>query len=504
MATLQLQPHNSRATKLVTYFRAVVSGRTALQNLKDGTLFIEAVCAQTDPSTTLFEIASSSAGLVSLQASLRFSQSSDFLNGPAVTLLRYLQALPLRNLCGGDLLRQTLQSIVKPPIFWEALVQMFRDGGLQEAATQAFSWLLAELLSLPNEQSSDYLELANDITAREVLLEYPHLETRIMGQKIKHILATSNLGGPIDDEPGPGGRHDNDFVDFRQISILPTPDELNSIEEPFLLTADALEDPARSTFILTAHLDNQFRLLREDMLADLREELLVIRKMKKGNHKGIAIDNLVPNGMHCGSSSRRQVWGMEFRCESGIPRLFNNKLAEGKPEKRISHLQNNRNVFRHQSLACVLIDGDVAAFPYVNRDEELLAQKPPVVVLQFTGATSTAKVLLRLKFAKRISLVQIDTAVFSYAPVLKRLQHAKELPLLQSLLSSGTPHAMPDQAARLVKIIRDIKTNPSADLKALLNMTSSVQLDASQVASLLSGLSQSISLIQGPPGKAAT
>jgi len=106
-----------------------------------------------------------------------------------------------------------------------------------------------------------------------------------------------------------------------------------------------------------------------------------------------------------------------------------------------------------------------------------------------------------VKTATRISLVQIDTAVFAFAPVLKRLQEAKELPLLDELLSSSSPTSPPQAPSQLLDVVGKIRANSLGDLKHLLKTASSIQLDTSQLASLLSGLTQSVSLIQGPPGK---
>jgi len=101
------------------------------------------------------------------------------------------------------------------------------------------------------------------------------------GQKIKHIVSTLNSAGGEESESGPGGRHDNDFVDFREVAIHPTADEIISEEQPFLRTADAVEDPTYEGKKLAVHLDNQFRLLREDMLSEMREELSIVSGKKK-------------------------------------------------------------------------------------------------------------------------------------------------------------------------------------------------------------------------------
>jgi hypothetical protein len=283
---------------------------------------------------------------------------------------------------------------------------------------------------------------------------------------------------------------------FRKISILPTADELTSAEPPFLLVAEAVEDPERRNSRLAVHLDNQFRLLREDMLGEIREEIQIVLGLRKGYHRGVVINDLTPLDVDCSVPTKRQAWGMQFLCKSDIPRLFS-----GKSKDRKAHLVANRNLLRHQSVVCLLADGVVTAFPKVNRNEDLLAQQPSITILQFGSEAGIADALLRLRSAKQITLVQINTAVFACAPVLKRLQEAKELPLLDELLSSCSTNSPLHSPPQLIDLICKIRENFLGDLKYLLDATSSVRLDASQIASLLSGLTQSVSLIQGPPGK---
>ena len=500
MSTALPPPDDRRAAKLTNFYKAVLSGKQSVQTGQNGKLFIESICAQPDPPTSIYDIMSSQHGLASLQASMRIDLSPIFFNGHATDLLRYLQAPALKGISRGDFLRQILGRIVKPPFFWDAFVDAYRDGLLREPATQSFAWLLAELLRFPAEQSIEYHALAHDLTRRNLLLSSPAFEVRKLGQMIKHLLSISDSAPPLDDDDdddggGPGGRHDNDHVDFRQISVLPTADELTSTEPPYLLTASALEDLARGRPRVAAHLEHQFRLLREDMLADLREELQIVLGFKKGRHRGLVIRNLTLLDMDCGTSAKRHPWAMVFRCKTDIP-----GFPQGSNKKRQAYLVGNRHLFKHQSVTCLIVDGTVVAFPTINRKEDLLATQPPTLVLQFVDKAATADTLLRLKMAKMISLVQIDTAIFSYAPVLKRLQDTNELPLLDDLLSWDSSSQMPSASAQPLHTIRKIEAHPGVDLKDLLGVTKSVELDPSQTASLVSGLAQEVSVIQGPPG----
>lgn len=145
------------------------------------------------------------------------------------------------------------------------------------------------------------------------------------------------------------------------------------------------------------------------------------------------------------------------------------------------------------------------AFPTINRDEDRLAADPPVVILQFEGEASTKKALLKLKSTGRpwIKLIQVDTAIFSYEPVLAALQDMRTMPLSQELLcwSATSVVQSPSVKASPTRILAALREDPRQDFSGLIQTPKSIFLDDSQASSLLSGLTQTVSLIQGPPGK---
>src|SRR6266536_2104205 len=245
--------------RLDKFFNNVLSGQQTLKSLRDGDLFIEAVCAQPDLPTCVNKLTSSPKGLQSVQACMRFNISPTYLNGPATRLLTYIQDPALKVICEGDFLRQIIIHIVEPPIFWNAFVQAFRDGTLELLAQQAFGWLLLELVSLLDKESTEHYSIAQDPAIQSQLLNSTNFEIRTLGHKVKHILSSLSSPATSNDDCSPGGRHDNDFPDFREISILPTADELTSEEPPFLRIAQAIEDPDTEATRLAIHLDNQFR-----------------------------------------------------------------------------------------------------------------------------------------------------------------------------------------------------------------------------------------------------
>ena len=75
----------------------------------------------------------------------------------------------------------------------------------------------------------------------------------------------------VTDMDPPGGRHDNDHRNYRDIRIVPTVEELTSDLKPYLPLANGennfIEDP------VAAILDRNFRLLRDDAVSSMKANL---------------------------------------------------------------------------------------------------------------------------------------------------------------------------------------------------------------------------------------
>ncbi|KAL8995168.1 MAG: hypothetical protein Q9169_005053 [Polycauliona sp. 2 TL-2023] len=483
-----------RKARLDKLFRDVNHGQRSLKTTQDANRYIEALSCQSDPPACIQAVVSAPAGLQALQMSLYLDVSDCFLNGAASDLLTYLQHPGLEGLLGGALLRQLLESITTTPIFWNALLQSYRRGSLHIPTQVGFAWLLSQLMHLPIPACAPYHQLAQDRILQDSFVKSSELKLRTIGSKIIHILAVSET--PTSDTRA-GGRHDNDFADFREVAILPTADELATKEPPFLRLAESLDDPEKADQRLAMHLDNQFRLYREDMLGELREEIQIALGQKKGHHRGIVINGLDVLSVDCGSETRRQSWGLRLQCHQDLP-----QLRGVKPKDRKKIIESSHSLLRHQSLTCLILDGEVTAFPSIHRDSELLATMPPVISIKFINAAnaSIAKTLLKLRTCRSIKLVQIDTAVFSYEPVLRSLQRMKTLPLANELLfwGPGSDIERPPKAPN--GVIEKLVQQPLDDIQDLIHSSKSVVLDRSQNESLVASLNQTVSLIQGPPG----
>lgn len=486
-----------RDARLNNFFHSVNRGERSLKTSRDGTRYVEAMCHQTDPATCIDHIVHSPAGLSALQSSIRFDISSTFLNGPASALLCYLQHPVLESVLEGALLRRVVVSIAEIRLFWNAFVQSYRQEELLLPTKTSFGWLLVQLMCLAEPQCAPYLQLAQESQIQDSFLKSSDHGLRTIGSRIKHVLSTCVSPTINDAAGGPGGRHDNDFADFRQIAILPTADELVSKEPPFLRLADALEDPDMAEHRLAMHLDNQFRLYREDMLGELREEIQIALGQKKGRHRGIVINDLVCLGIDCGTETKRQSWGLRLQCQQDLPQLRNLK-----PKDRKSAIESNHSLLRHQSLTCLILDGEITAFPLIHRDADLLASIPAVITVRFSGAASAsiAKTLLMMKTCRTIKLVQIDTAVFAYEPVLQGLQKMKTLPLVDELLFWDTDSDLIQPPNPPSRVVEKLEQCPGEDIGDVVGSSKSIVLDKSQNSSLVAALSQRVSLVQGPPG----
>ncbi|XPS80538.1 hypothetical protein M3J07_012514 [Ascochyta lentis] len=481
-----------RATGLKKLFNAVVHGNRDLKSAADGDRFLEALCAQEDVSKCVEVLVSTPAGLGAVARAFRFSNSSTFINGYATSVILRLSDPSLRQLYGGQFLHRIIEAVVNPPSFWNTLVESHNARTLTSAASHAFAWLLLEVLISHTEQVQDARDVAERVTSNESLINSESLEVRNIGQKIKHILESTSS----DCVDGPGGRHDNDYADFRKVQIRPTPDEFASNDTPFYRRADVVNSASTGERGLI-HIDNQFRLLREDLLGELRNDFQIATGQKKGRRKTV-LANLDFAGIDCGSAKRRKVCLLRLRCLDDIPQL--KTLTDDAARRSFLKNPRNKNVMKHQSLGCLISEGRIIAFASVERDEEMLSQRPAIIVLRIQEENSFRKALLACKMKADLRFVQVDTAVFAYEPILKCLQTIVDLPLQDQLLNLQPGAAEALSGIQPSSIVNTISDMWHSDLKDVVGTNRPVQLDTAQTESLIAGLTRRVSLIQGPPG----
>nr|GAT60754.1 predicted protein [Mycena chlorophos] len=509
-----------RTTRLTKLFNQTLGG--AALTRKTYPLFLEALPKQ-KPAECVSRLVGSPEGLAAIQGAMRYDLSDEFLNGTATETLTYLQAPEAEAVGGGAMLQQVLRAICEPDIFWAKFLDAFSNARLSPAASRAFAWLLLQLCQLPNGSSDQYIDLARGEALQAALMTSDDSETRRTGNKIKNIVDACSVVVPQDADVQPGGRHDNDFADFRKIAILPTPDEVASTERSFLRRYRPLAEFEEAQAVSQC-LDGQFRLLREDMLYEIKEELQIAFGNKKGRRRGLVAEGFILLGevFRGPTEQRLSPWGITLKATSDFWFFKQASAKNSKPDKnpkpdknstvseenneinrRRKYLEDNKNYFKHQAYVCLLVNDEVVAFPTIFRDEERLARKLPVIVLQFPDRGSTVRALMKLKAhpQPKIKVIQIDTAIFGYEPVLSVLQEMRGLPLARELLCwSPTSILEAPSYDSTNALIESLERNPQQNLQPLLGTPKSIVLDDSQAASLVAGLSQRVALIQGPPG----
>ena len=360
---------NSRLKKT---FDDIISGNKQLTDLLIPH-FIRSISTHPDPATCLHTLITSERGLKAIQTAVCSNLSTESLNGDVAVLLAYLRNSKLEHLGGGDTLQRLLRALVESPNFWDSLSRTFSTGQLQQSMEHSFSWLLLQLVLLPPGFAERYRNTALDRDITQTLLRPPDPETRSNAYKINHLVSLypDDEVIPLDWPEAPGWRHNNDFHSYRAISILPTPDEIISTERPHLRTVDEIDslELASPIEVFEVHVENQFRLLREDLVQDTRESVQIALGDKKGKRTGDFITGLQLTDVYTNEKSK---WGLEFTCSDDLP-----FLSSAVDEKdRIHRLEKDRSYLRHGSFACLLSGNAIVAFVTIVRDVDLLVRHP--------------------------------------------------------------------------------------------------------------------------------
>ncbi|KAK0634459.1 P-loop containing nucleoside triphosphate hydrolase protein [Bombardia bombarda] len=518
MASVSDQEASKRAGRLRAFLRDAISGARTIQSSQNAQLFLEAVRNQSPPTTCIETIVSSKCGLDSIRTAVRADLSPSFIISSTLPLLEYLSDPGIKALVTGQMLQKILVAIAKPSTVWNAIVNLFDNQQIPDTHIRPFAWLSLELISLPPSCDVNVLENVQEIADRKAFLKAQDHGTREIGYNIKKVLQIRSSPNSIQ-VGGPGGRHDNDHVNFRDISIYPTTDEFLSTQPPFYQTSkevfDAdLNDRAR------LHLDNQYRLLREDMLAELREELQVAMGMKKGKRTSVPLGILVPMRLDVGDTSvkgRLKKCTLLAECSAGLP--FPKKFED--PSARKKYLKDHPSILKHQSFGVLTRDKEILGFAFLDRDNELLALSPPIISLQFTDSIGLRNALLALILpnADCVKFILVNTPVFGYEPVLiglKGITHLSLQELLVNPTASDVSFEVPSNLRELVtKIERasqglekdgvvclpDLQSKSDRSMDKMLGESpTQVRVDASQLNSLVHALKSPLTIIQGPPG----
>lgn len=434
----------------------------------------------------------------SLQLSLRMDSSPDFLRNHVLRFIRYLTEPAVKSLYDGQLL--LLLIIAQPPVLWSNLLQLYRGAQLDEDDLFVFAWLCFELVSLKDDEFDSFPEDISEALEQGPLKDAKNHRTRELTYRIKNAIALRSSIDQKNEYDAAGGRHDNDFANFREISIFPTSDEFHSNAPPFYRRAAevAAVEPSQRARIL---IDNQFRLLREDMLAELRDDLKIATGQKRGKKAAKPFSGLSLVGIDTGDENRGRYCSILVGCRFGLelPKHLKNL------DDRKSFLFDNKGIVRHQSFGVLYGEGHIIAFAFVYRDVNRLAQIPAVLTLQFTSSDAFGKAVLALKQSPdSLQFILVNTPVFAYQPVLECLQEIAELPLAHELLGlKGNDNSLNSTKIQssCSMIVKRLEQSLATETKEFALGGKKLHLDDSQIKSLLHALQNPVSLIQGPPGE---
>ncbi|CBF78777.1 hypothetical protein AN7246.2 [Aspergillus nidulans FGSC A4] len=484
----------SRSERLAKFFTLVLSGKRLVSTVENFTLLLEAIQWQTDHAACVERIVASPPARSAIHAGIRLDVSPEFLNNHTSLFILYLSQPSVKNRCNGQFLQELLELIFDPPTVWNAFMGAFQDELLTERGMEAFAWLLIELLAHQSVGQINVVADAQNVADNGALLRSLSPETRRYGHKLQHILQIKASNMVVHNlDYFPGGRHDNDHADFRRIAIYPTSSEFHSKEKPFYRRADEILELAENTRPVM-HLDNQFRLLREDMLSEIREEFLAARGKKQKRRTATLLEKLDLVNVFYGTDKRGSPCSLVISCLGGLVQLTSRDR-----DARKAFLENEQSFLRHRSFGCLIRGEEIVSFAMVDRQIDYLLKSPPSVVLRVIGDEAVRKTLSYFKLYDDIRFLLVDAPVFAYEPILRQLQEKIELPLAEELLGFQPVDVVAPSGTIPSTVIESLG-DQERTLQDILGTEKPLSLDPSQMESLLSGLTQRVSLIQGPPG----
>lgn len=99
-----------------------------------------------------------------------------------------------------------------------------------------------------------------------------------------------------------------------------------------------------------------------------------------------------------------------------------------------------------------------------------------------------------------MDFLAVDTPTFAYEPILKCLQERVDFPLTEELFLYEREQPLKESSLAPWDVVNELKEMYKRNIQNILQTPRPVTLDSSQLESLLAGLMQRVSLIQGPPG----
>lgn len=487
-------------------FNMFMIGRFKVKRVEKARELLATLRAHRRPAEVLEVLTNSKNGLAQVKALFALVSDEEEMHAHALPALDKLFS-PLyahsSALSPRQVQRVAESILVRTGSFWRSLMAMLMDKKLCDREMYVCALALRRMAMWTSDRER-----------AERFLDAENISGYVDRMRVSGSTSTARIASTVEigfDDDRHGGRHDND-VGLNDIELLPTVDELLAKPAPYLprnwassTSYDDDDDAGENAGeAFTRHYERQFRLLREDMISDLREQVQrsFWAETDEKWRAGARIDGLHVVGTACDYLYRRheRPWSLVLERATGFEALAH--IREGKRpnegfERRREWLEINEDaIIRDERLVALIAGDDVIAVGIAVRDPALLAKARPQVLVRLEGALVLEN-MDRLARAT-IKLVQAyDTPMFAYLPILAGLQGATEMPLYREILNGrrGTSDSVALKAcAELIK--------PDVDVGPTIRAGSSqkIVLDESQAEALRSALTSTLSLVQGPPG----
>lgn len=326
----------------------------------------------------------------------------------------------------------------------------------------------------------------------------------------------------VTDMEPPGGRHDNDHQNYRNIRIVPTVEELTCEVTPYLPLASGensfVEDP------MAALLDKNFRLLREDALSSMRKNLsesetkgwknariVDIHISTRGTFSVSLVVQFEPRPNTNWKRSKLLMRGSVVAlCKESRP-VYTGTISVREDEIKNEWLNDPGG-----PKIGVALESEDDFTTWIQEMVKNCSWNDTFCRLQGKLAKLSANDPKRQELKESITaycanhqvtydLVEASKSFFAYQPVLKTLQEMEAVPLAKELTTgegSERPEYLPNEITLPEKDFGGLKIDLSDwSTDSTVAQTS---LDRSQAEALRHAMSSRVVLMQGPPGTGKT
>ncbi|KAH9251102.1 hypothetical protein BASA81_011001 [Batrachochytrium salamandrivorans] len=332
---------------------------------------------------------------------------------------------------------------------------------------------------------------------------------------------------PLDGGPGSlchtGPRHDNDFVNFARISILPTTAELASDAAEYLpenrpgafhhlvQDAEACAEEILADFERLEDarlLDLHFRLLRQDFVLPLKNSLRIMHtsgKPRMLRNSPLMVTAVIPTPNDRNVSHAAVGFRIEFKSPFPSKAEWANKHRKWFNVGGLVALESNRQI-----IVLAKIVSRQGLDPKANDDNKSYS----ICVSSLTSEEQLLLVDLSVGKCHNLQVRHVLDEFFAYHPVLAALQNSNELPFAGLLTGSKTavcrrPAYIASNQTFDLRCLRhrlldgseeDALKRFSFNGDELAAYANQLRVDTDQLQAIVRTFQSEVSLIQGPPG----